>query len=100
MSNLAEGSYASVKEEKKVAVGGVSWEGSKMTFAEQEAVDVKDEKPDVAGLEPVDRKRKLDEDEDVEVTVKVEVEDKAARRARKEAKRRAKEEKRVKVEIL
>ncbi|EIW72406.1 hypothetical protein TREMEDRAFT_66876 [Tremella mesenterica DSM 1558] len=43
-NDLAENSLARIKEEVKVAVGGVSWEGSKTTFAENAKVLVEETK--------------------------------------------------------
>ncbi|CAK9780602.1 hypothetical protein CC85DRAFT_329295 [Cutaneotrichosporon oleaginosum] len=70
---LAEGSLAVMKEEVKVDVGGVAWEGSKVSFAETE---VKISLGDLGADAPA-----VNADKEAE---------KAAKKARKEAKRAAK----------
>lgn len=99
-SELPENSLARVKEEVKVAVGGVSWEGSRVQFGE---VDEKpDEKPDVKPtiLELITETRPPTLEADVKPTsqelqagdVKPSKEERRAARAEK---RRLKEEKRA-----
>jgi Pin2-interacting protein X1 len=87
-SELPENSLARVKEEVKVEVGGVTWEGSRVTFGEGEDV-----KPDI--------KSEVDEKPDIKPTatelaaVTVVKPSKEERRRVKEEKRRLKEEKRA-----
>lgn len=91
-------SLANVKEEKKVAIGGVGWEGSKVNFNEEVKVElgdlgahyIKDEP-----LESVEVKEERIEPVMVETTIETEplagpsgeVDEKAAKKARKEAKK-------------
>jgi hypothetical protein len=85
-TELPEHSLARVKEEVKVDVGGVKWEGSRVTFGESQVdEDVKpdikpDVKPTLAELAAVDTDIKPSKEE---------------RRRAKEEKRRFKEEKRA-----
>jgi len=101
-SELPENSLARVKEEVKVAVGGVSWEGSRVQFGD---VDEKpDEKPDVKPtileLDTITETRPTTLEVDVKPTsqelqagdVKPSKEERRAARAEK---RRLKEEKRA-----
>lgn len=80
--DLPEGSLSRVKEEVKVAVGGVEWEGSRMTFEAKEELDVK---PDTKPTLPLEAK--------VE-----DLDDKQAKRLAKDARRREKEDKRARKE--
>lgn len=99
-------SLANVKEEKKVTIGGVGWEGSKMTFDEVK-VELEENTAGDAGLkeETIDVKV---EREDPVVKVEIDIEagpsegmdEKAAKKARKEAKRLKKLEGGVKAERL
>jgi Pin2-interacting protein X1 len=88
-TELPEHSLARVKEEVKVDVGGVKWEGSRVTFGESQVdEDVKpdikpDVKPTLAELAAVDT-----EAEDIKPS-------KEERRRAKEEKRKLKEEKRA-----
>lgn len=79
--DLPEGSLARVKEEVKVAVGGVEWEGSRTTFAEVKLEDAEDVKPDI--------KPKIED-----------LDDKALRRLAKEERRRLKAAKRETLEDI
>ena len=101
MSNaeLPEGSLARVKEEVKVAVGGVEWEGSRVTFAEVKEEDVKpDDKPDI---KPTPSELKIASQPDIKPVLPTETEDvkpvlsKEERRRQKEEKRLRKEAKRA-----
>lgn len=84
VSELPENSLARVKEEVKVDVGGVKWEGSRMTFGEGQAEDVKpDIKPDIKPTLAELAAEEMDKPS------------KEERRRAKEEKRRLKEEKRA-----
>jgi Pin2-interacting protein X1 len=96
-AELPENSLARVKEEVKVEVGGVTWEGSRVTFGEGEDV-----KPDIKSEIKPDIKTELDIKPDIKPTaselaavtdVKLSKEE---RRRAKEEKRRLKEERRAK----
>jgi Pin2-interacting protein X1 len=84
-SELPETSLARVKEEVKVAVGGVSWEGSRMTFGEGQIDEKEDIKPDI---KPTLEQMAAADQADVKPS-------KEERRRAKEEKRRLKEEKKA-----
>jgi Pin2-interacting protein X1 len=95
-AELPENSLARVKEEVKVEVGGVTWEGSRVTFGEGEDV-----KPDIKSEIKPDIKTEVDVKPDIKPTaselaavtdVKLSKEE---RRRAKEEKRRLKEERRA-----
>lgn len=95
-NELPENSLARVKEEVKVEVGGVTWEGSRVTFGEGEDV-----KPDIKSEIKPDIKSEVDVKPDIKPTASelAAVTDlklsKEERRRAKEEKRRLKEEKRA-----
>jgi len=97
-SELPETSLARVKEEVKVEVGGVTWEGSRVTFGEGEDI-----KPDIKPLleNNPDIKPLIESKPDVKPTIaELAAADNARpskeeRRRAKEERRRAKEEKRA-----
>ena len=88
--DLPEGSLARVKEEVKVAVGGVEWEGSRVTFAE-----VKDEE-DVKPVLPVEDVKPTLPIEETKPVASTSDTDKTARRLAKEERKRQKEAERAK----
>lgn len=90
--DLPEGSLARVKEEVKVAVGGVEWEGSRVTFAE-----VKEEE-DVKPVIPVEDVKPAVED--IKPSLSTSDSDKSARRLAKEERKRQKEAERAKAETV
>lgn len=92
VASMPEGSLAVVKEEKKVDIGGVAWEGSKMEFKE-EVVELAD-----LGAE-AGPSVKVEEEAEVKVEAG-EVDEKAAKRARKEAKRLKKLAGEAKTEVV
>jgi Pin2-interacting protein X1 len=87
-SELPENSLARVKEEVKVEVGGVTWEGSRVTFAEGEDIkpDIKPTLEDKPDIKPTPSE--LAAVTDVKPS-------KEERRRAKEEKRRLKEERRA-----
>lgn len=87
MTDLPEGSLARVKEEVKVAVGGVEWEGSRTTFAEVKQEE--DIKPDIKPILPIEVKSEIVEAKEAKRLAKEQ------RRREKDEKRRRKEEKRA-----
>jgi Pin2-interacting protein X1 len=95
-AELPENSLARVKDEVKVEVGGVTWEGSRVTFGEGEDV-----KPDIKSEIKPEIKNEVDVKPDIKPTaselaavtdVKLSKEE---RRRVKEEKRRLKEERRA-----
>jgi Pin2-interacting protein X1 len=96
-------SLANVKEEKKVTIGGVGWEGSKMKF-EEVKVELAENTASDAGLREEQVQVKVEREEPIVVKVEAglseEMDEKAAKRARKEAKRLKRLEGGVKVERL
>lgn len=85
--DMPEGSLARVKEEVKVAVGGVEWEGSRTTFGEVK--EEEDVKPDIKPTLPIEAKVELVDDKEAKRLAKEE------RRRQKDEKRKRKEEKRA-----
>lgn len=88
-NELPENSLARVKEEVKVEVGGVTWEGSRVTFGEGEDV-----KPDIKSEIKPDIKSEVDTKPDVKPTAS-ELAAVTDVKPSKEEKRRLKEEKRA-----
>ncbi|KAK4687672.1 Pin2-interacting protein X1, partial [Tremellales sp. Uapishka_1] len=90
---LPETSLALLKETPNVAIGGAGWEGSKVTFQEEqvELGDLSGEVEEKLERKKKDRKGKKAKVESEEPSVvAVEVDEKAEKRSRKEAKKLAK----------
>jgi len=90
VASMPEGSLAVIKEEKKVDIGGVAWEGSKMEFKE-EVVELADLGAEAGPSVKVEEEVKVEAGE---------TDEKAAKRARKEAKRLKKLAGEVKTEVV
>ncbi|BEJ14008.1 hypothetical protein CspHIS471_0311820 [Cutaneotrichosporon sp. HIS471] len=115
---MSEGSLAVPKEEVKVDVGGVAWEGSKMSFGENveevalgdlgadaPAVNAENMDKETKEAKKARKEAKRSAKESAESTPAVSasestpaLSDKEARKAEKEAKKREKQEKRLKKE--
>lgn len=100
-SELPETSLARVKDEVKVEVGGVSWEGSRVTFGEDVKPDINEVHSDIKSEVESDIKPVIEAKPDIKPTASelAAVTDvkpsKDERRKAKEEKRRLKEEKRA-----